>query len=183
VEVVGGVLESVVGGLGFVLVGGVLGFATGGAAAATGWAGAGRYCAGGYCGAGAGGYCGAGAGGYCGAGAGCGGAAAGPGGAATAGCWGGAAAGTVAVVEGGLLLLLPVIASRAPYPATVDAIPMPPSIKIFFNSFPQGAALLPTCALVCCPRWLRLCSRTRIEYGQEGPNSYSNIRTAVRDWR
>jgi hypothetical protein len=39
-------------------------------------------------------------------------------------------------------LLGPVIASRAAYPATVDAVPMPKSIATFFKSGPQATLLL-----------------------------------------
>jgi len=50
-------------------------------------------------------------------------------------------AGAAAGVSDLELLLGPVSASRAAYPATVDATPMPKSIPIFFKIFPQPAFL------------------------------------------
>ena len=50
---------------------------------------------------------------------------------------------TASVSGGGLELELgPVISSRAAYPATVDAVPIPRSIATFFKMLPQAALLL-----------------------------------------
>jgi hypothetical protein len=53
-------------------------------------------------------------------------------------------AGTVTGAAGSWLELAlgPVIVSRRPYPATVEAVPMPSSIPIFFKSGPHAALLL-----------------------------------------